>query len=345
MEIPYDKSFAISPVSIFWSSRNYLKPNEVSLKSHSKFWFNCPDCNHDFEQILYVIKERHRCPYCSSPPKMLCSDIDCKSCYNKSFASQEKSQYWYNNIIEPRFVFKSSTKYYNFKCSICQHIFNDTPNHITSGRWCPYCSIPAKLLCNNDCIVCFNKSFASHKMAKNWSDKNDINPRNVLRYSNIKYIFNCDACKYEFSVAPNTIQGDTYCPMCVNKTERLLYEWLNSRYENVKYQVRYEWCRNKETKYILPFDFEYNNIIIELDGAQHFTQIHNWKSPEIQIEIDKYKMNCALENNKHIIRISQEDVLLNRNNWDNQLITIINELNKSNKPSIQFIGIDSEKFK
>ena len=276
---------------------------------------------------------------------MLCSDIKCKSCYNKSFASQEKSQHLYNNVIEPRFIFKSSTKYYNFKCNICQHIFNDTPNHITAGRWCPYCCIPAKLLCNsNECIICFNKSFASHKMAKNWSNKNNINPRNVLRYSNIKYIFNCNICQYEFNVAPNTIKGDIYCPICVNKTERLLYDWLNNKYENVKYQVRYEWCKNKKTNYMLPFDFEYNNIIIELDGAQHFRQIRNWKSPEIQIEIDKYKMNCALENNKHIIRISQEDVLLNRNNWDKKLIDTINELKLIFVPSKRYINIDSTYF-
>ena len=55
MEIPYNRSFAVSTCSIFWSPRNHLKPNEVYLKSYLKFWFICPDCNHEFEQILYVI--------------------------------------------------------------------------------------------------------------------------------------------------------------------------------------------------------------------------------------------------------------------------------------------------
>jgi|694.fasta_scaffold104888_4 hypothetical protein len=347
MSIIYEKSFAMSPVSIWWSSKNTLRPSDVSLKSHSPFWFNCPDCTHEFEQILYTIKERHRCPYCSSPPKRLCNDLNCKSCFNKSFSSHEKAKYWYENDIDSRFVFKSSTQKYKFKCNICGHIFNDTPNHITnSKRWCPYCCIPAKALCSdNECEKCFNKSFESHFMAKSWSSKNNISPRSILKCSNIKYIFNCSKCNFEFMVAPNTIQGEIYCPMCFNKTERLLYDWLNKNYNNIKYQPRYDWCKNIKSNIKLPFDFEYQNIIIELDGPQHFKQISNWKSPEEQRIIDKYKMNCALQNNKHIIRISQEEVIYNRNDWSVKLINTINELISTKEPSIKYIGVDLNYFK
>ena len=44
-------------------------------------------------------------------------------------------------------------------------------------------------------------------------------------------------------------------------------------------------------KEMMDFVIEEMNIIIELDGEQHFTQVSNWTSPEIQVEKDKYKIN------------------------------------------------------
>ena len=33
-----------------------------------------------------------------------------------------------------------------------------------SGSWCPYCAVPSKKTCNKeDCLTCFNKSFANFK--------------------------------------------------------------------------------------------------------------------------------------------------------------------------------------
>ena len=45
--------------------------------------------------------------------KKLCNNIDCKICYEKSFASHEKSKYWSakNGDIKPREIFKSSRFY------------------------------------------------------------------------------------------------------------------------------------------------------------------------------------------------------------------------------------------
>ena len=88
--------------------------------------------------------------------------------------------------------------------------------------------------------------------------------------------------------------------------------------------MKYEWCINENTEKLFSYDFEINQyILIELDGLQHFKQVSNWKSPEIQNERDKYKIKCALENGKHIIHIYQEDVLHDKNKWENKLKKII----------------------
>ena len=176
--------------------------------------------------------------------------------------------------------------------------------------------------------------------SKYWSNKNDVSPRYVRKGSENKYIFNCIDCNNEFKNSPYRVCIGYWCPNCKHKTEKKLLLILQKEY-NVKTQVKYEWCKNNITNRYLPFDFEIDsNIIIELDGNQHFKQILNWKPPEIQRDNDKYKMKCALQNKKHIIRILQNDVFYDKNDWYNKLINTIKELLEITIPSIRYIGID-----
>ena len=114
--------FSLNEKAKFWSERNEQKPNEVKLNSHKKFWFDC-ECGHDFESSLLNINQSNNwCGYCSNPPKKLCENNNCKMCFEKSFASHEKSIYWSNeNKVTPRQVFKSADrKTFIFNC-ICGH--------------------------------------------------------------------------------------------------------------------------------------------------------------------------------------------------------------------------------
>jgi hypothetical protein len=71
--------FNSHPKSKFWSSKNTLKPNEVALNLHKKFWFDC-ECGHPFESSLLNINQANNwCGFCSNPPKKLC---DCS--YSKN---------------------------------------------------------------------------------------------------------------------------------------------------------------------------------------------------------------------------------------------------------------------
>lgn len=185
----------------------------------------------------------------------------------------------------------------------------------------------SKQLCDNEeCKICFEKSFASHEKSKYWSDKNDgIKPRQVFKYSSNKYWFNCNTCSHQFkSVLSNITYLNRWCPICINKTEKKLYEQLSQIYPNIISQFRANWCKNPITSYFLPFDFvlEEQKVIIELDGRQHFIQVSNWKKPEEQFKNDKYKEKCANENGYSVIRIIQEDVWDNTYDW-------LNELNKN----------------
>jgi very-short-patch-repair endonuclease len=109
------------------------------------------------------------------------------------------------------------------------------------------------------------------------------------------------------------------CLNCVYKTEQKFYEEMVKIYPRLQRQFKKEWCKNKT---YLPFDFVIpeHNIIIEVDGRQHFKQVLNWQSPEYTQKIDVYKMKCANENNYSVIRIIQTDIWEQKYDWISELV-------------------------
>jgi very-short-patch-repair endonuclease len=132
-------------------------------------------------------------------------------------------------------------------------------------------------------------------------------------YSQVEYVNNRThisiICKEhgQFTQTPTRHLAGDGCPHCINKTEHKFLEILKTRYPTVQRQFKAEWCKQKRC---LPFDFviEEHKVIIELDGPQHFTQVANWRSPELQQQQDLFKTKCANENGYSVIRVLQTDV-------------------------------------
>jgi very-short-patch-repair endonuclease len=334
------KSFASIDKSKYWSNKNLVTPRQVLKNSDKKYLFNCNICNHEFISIIYNITNHNTwCIYCSH--QQLCKNNNCEYCFKNSFASSDKAKYWSDkNILKPRDVFTSSSHNYLFNCYICNHEINIKLYVVTAGIWCYYCS--NKKLCDKeDCNLCYNKSFASHEKSKFWNNKNKLNPREIFKHSSHKYYFNCNKCLNIFESNIHNISSGKWCPNCVNKTELKLYDNLIIYYPNLERQFKTEWC--KKINY-LPFDFVLleNKIIIELDGRQHFKQISNWVSPEINNINDKFKMKCANDNGFTVIRILQEDVLYDKYNWLEELKNNIEILIISNELQIIYMCKNNE---
>ena len=208
----YDKSFASSDKVKYWSEENKLLPRKIFKSSHQKYKFDC-DCGHQFECGLNSINSGVWCPYCSNDK--LCDDSECKTCYDKSFASSDKAKYWSEeNKQNPRNVFLQSNKKYKFDCD-CGHQFERGLNNIKRGNWCSYCS--NKKLCENTkCTDCYNKSFASFIKAKHWSTENELSPRKVFKFCNKKYKFDCD-CGHQFEAILCGITSGNWCSYCSNQ--------------------------------------------------------------------------------------------------------------------------------
>jgi len=318
----FNKSFASNEKSIYWSNKNNILPRNVFNGTSSKYIFDCHECLHSFETRINGITGAKQtwCPYCGF--QILCDDNDCKFCYEKSFASVEKSKYWsLNNIKNPRDLFKSSAYKGIFDCP-CGHTFEILLYSVTTqGHWCLYCCASAKKLCDDDsCINCFNNSFASIHMSKYWSKLNDKKPRQVFKHTGReKYKFDCPYCNNIYESCPYNVTNGIWCTCITNKTEAKLYNHLVTKYSNeIEKQKKFNWCKNIS---YLPFDFciEEYKLIIELDGGQHFFQVSNWQSPEETQKNDKYKTNCANKNGYSVIRLLQDDVWNDKNNWQSNL--------------------------
>jgi len=342
----FDKSFASHEKANNWHpTKNDKKtPRNVLKGSNQEYCFECHDCDHDYNMLLPNVVKNQGCPYCSG--RRRCEKEDCEPCFNRSFASQEKSKFWHptkNGNTKPRDVATSGNSQYYFKCEDCNHDLKMSLSNIKAGNWCSYCCEPCQKLCEDEsCEHCFKNSFASCEKAKYWHQtlNGNINPRDMIKGGEIPCWFKCEK-KHDFESNPYRVGSGKWCPVCVNKTEKKLLEFLNKQYPNeIVFQPKYNWCKNPDTNRYLPFDYEvFGLIIIELDGPQHIDkQISNWKSVEEQQERDMYKMEQAINNGKHLIRILQEDVLNDKNNWKEKLIQEILILKDDSDTKIRFIG-------
>lgn len=313
-----------------WNTNlNNCDINDFYKYSKTKYWLNCNKCNHIFNISYSKYKYDRWCPYCCKPPKKLCND-ECTICFKKSFASNPKSIYWSNiNGKLPRQVFNGTRKKYFFNCNKCSHVFDISIDAINIlNQWCQFCA-NQKLCKTYNCTQCFEKSFASHPKSKHWSEINKLKPIDVFKGTHKKYKFNCNICFNTFDIAIKKITYENnWCSKCKYKTELKLFDYLKQIYkDDVMLQVKFDWCKNKKH---LPFDFliKSKKCIIELDGPQHFKQVSNWKSPQQNQEIDKFKMDIAIQNGYRIIRLLQKDVFKDVFDWQSELITSINSNEK-----------------
>ncbi len=333
----FEKSFASHPRSKQWSIKNRMKPRDVLKATASRYIFDCDTCNHEYNgHIGNICKRNDGCSYCSS--RILCKDENCKICYEKSFISHEKGKcFSEKNKISARDIFKLSETKYIFNCDCgCGHEFEKKPASIVRDKeWCPYRA--GKILCaDNNCQICFDRSFASVEKSKYFSKDNIKTPREITKGSHVKYNFDCPYCLHVYTCAPKTIITGVWCNCLKNKTEAKLYDHLSSNYDNVIKQPKFDFCKGKYNRH-LPFDYciEELKLIIELDGRQHFVVVENRENPLLTQQNDKYKMKCANDNGYTVIRIVQDDVWLEKTEWKEDLKDYIK---KYDKPKRIYIG-------
>ncbi len=291
---------------------------------------------YDYSKVNYINAKtkitiicEHHGEFHQTPSNHLCN-YNCQKCANnyklETDSFIEKAKKIHKDIYD-----YSKVNYINADTQIiiiCREHgeFTQIPDfHINRKCGCPKCSNNVKL----DILEFIENANKIHD--------------NKYDYSKVEYNNNRKPviiiCKKhgEFSQIPYVhINQKCGCPSCINKTEYKFYKKIKEFYPTIKRQYKVEWCKNKQR---LPFDFaiEELKIIIELDGEQHFTQVSNWTSPEIQIEKDKFKTENANKNGFSIIRILQDDVSKDKFDWLTEIQTNVSKI--TNEQTIQNIFI------
>ncbi len=200
-------------------------------------------------------------------------------------------------------------------------------------------------------------SFAEHEKSKYWHpNKNgSLKPEDFTQGSNQLVFFSCPKCKKDFSsLIKMVVSNNKWCRYCPNKTEQKLLDFLEKnkdifQIDNIKYHYRPSWGYLKElfqftkkgikTYHHTFFEYDYLiklkngiKIIIELDGPQHYKQVSNWPSPLTNQIRDKIKERLAKKNKINLIRLNQNDVLLDKKNeWKNILKIFIKKCRNNTK--------------
>ena len=168
--LSFEDSFASNSRSKCWDfSRNgSIEPAQIKKLVDAPFWFVCNVCQHFFvSSSQQLARQLSSCLFCCG--KRLCGHKECKLCFDHSFASHAKAQYWdvTKNDIAPYEVERRSQAKYWFCCNVCMHSFNVSPDMLNRShpQWCSYCS-GKKLCSNNDCKECFEHSFAPNSRSQ-----------------------------------------------------------------------------------------------------------------------------------------------------------------------------------
>jgi very-short-patch-repair endonuclease len=158
--------------------------------------------------------EQNMCLYGGNKNR-ICFEEDCNVCYDKSFASHEKSEFLADEEIEARHIMKGSDKKYPFICNVCNHKFEAEIYAIVKGRRCPFCS--NRRLCGDiNCQTCKQKSFASHEKSEFLADE-EIEAHHIMKGSDKKYPFICNVCDHKFEAEIYAIVNGHWCPFCSNQ--------------------------------------------------------------------------------------------------------------------------------
>ncbi len=205
-------------------------------------------------------------------------------------------------------------------CPIHNEFLKTPKNHSYQG--CQKCAIKKYALKSRKTVEQFIEDAKRvHTIVK--YDYSRVHEDYELSKSKVK--IGCPNCKTFFiQFAKDHLKGSA-CRNCKNKTQHIFFKFLRDSFgeESFETEKRFSDCVLYTN---LPFDFyskEYN-LVIELDGRQHFTEVNIFRDTlEERQKKDFIKMEYLQEHNISLIRIFQEDVYENKNDWKNKILNCV----------------------
>ena len=144
-----------------------LTPKDVTQSSSIKVWWHCK-YGHEWKAPIYSRKAGQGCPYCSGKRT---NAENCLQNLKPLIAEQ-----WHpikNGSLTPKDVTPMSGRKVWWLCEK-GHDWEDTIDHRSVGRGCPYCS--GRRVCEDNCLQTINPN-----LAKEWhpTKNGELSPKNV----------------------------------------------------------------------------------------------------------------------------------------------------------------------
>jgi len=306
-----------------------------------KVQFNCDVCFHVFSSTLNNVTKGKWCGMCSKCWKH-CGVVTCTFCFDRSFApykgltlNGKKKADCIVNKDDLRLPLASNKKI-KFECDVCLHVFSIGLNSVTSnGQWCGMCSKCWKHCGVVTCTFCFGRSFASYKeLTLNDKKKADctVNKADLrLPISSRKKVkFKCDVCLHPFSTSLYSVTSNgSWCPTCKNKTELMVLNFLQEM--NIRVVREYIPGGMKQMKKNygkfgkLDFYLPTFNLILEIDGRQHNTQVIRFGDTTLfhRMILDKWKEYLVKKEKLKVIRFDQTAIWQNKYDWKQEMKNLL----------------------
>lgn len=195
-----------------------LTPDQVSLFSHRKVWWLC-ERGHAWAAVISNRSNGNGCPYCAGQ-WVIPGENDLATLY------PDVAKEWHptrNQDITPDQVMPKSMKKIWWRCEN-GHEWQDTLNHRTNGRGCPYCAGQKVLPGDNDLAT------LRPDIAKDWhpTKNNALSPDQVTIRSSKKVWWLCEkGHEWQATVYNRTLGYG--CPCCYGRSARAVPVHINER--------------------------------------------------------------------------------------------------------------------
>ena len=182
-----------------------LSPSQFLPKSGKKVWWKCSE-GHEWQATIAHRANGRGCPYCSGRTALE-GETDLSSLFPALAAEWHPTK---NGKLLPTQVRPGSNKKVWWLCTK-EHAWEDTPNHRTRGRGCPYCS-HKRVTSENSLSSLFPG------LLEEWDyQKNKHSPDEYAAFSNKQVYWICKSCGEGWlaSITSRTKLGSG-CPVCKN---------------------------------------------------------------------------------------------------------------------------------
>jgi hypothetical protein len=209
-----------------------LEPHMILRGSGKKVHFLHEECQHSFLRSPNDITKSKRptvdCPYCAPGFHILCGDLKCVICFERSLASVDLGELtWVVEKNAPMTIITVAKKATNgvwFWHQKCNHYFKMAPCWLNcpvrSGE-CPFCSARPKLCGEKDCTHCFKRSLAGINMpwlVWNVEKNGNILPHTILPFTQDMYHFDCSKCGHATITSAQSASTSISCKYCLSKS-------------------------------------------------------------------------------------------------------------------------------